>query len=171
MSSPMWPNRGFECRLCLTLRMTWLARILQGLGPIPETTSWNQVNAIKNSISCDFNKNATRELVPQRLPMTPGFTKDIFRTPQFTGRPWSPLLALRRTFQDSTNDGTTIESTAGFTKDMSGHHKWQHDNAWLTFVWQNLKISGQVLKDPKDCTTRFSWQRLTYQVASVGSYN
>jgi len=63
----------------------------------------NQVNAIKNSISCDFNKNATRDVVPQRLPMTTGFTKDMFR--------------------DSTNDGTTMESTAGFTKDMSGLHK------------------------------------------------
>jgi len=136
------PNRGFQCRLWLTLRMTLLARSLQGLGPISETTIWNQVNAIKNSISCDFNKNATRDLVPQRLPMTAGFTKDIFRTPQFTARPSSPLLALRRTFQDYTNDGTTIESTAGFIKDMSGDHKWQHhDNAWLTFVWQNLRTS------------------------------
>jgi hypothetical protein len=144
MSSPMWPNRtkqGFQGRLCLTLRIILLARILQGLGPIPETTIWNQVNAIKNSISWDFNKKATRDLVPQRLPNIAGFTKDIFRTPQFTAWSWSPLLALRRTFQDSTNDGTTIESTAGFIKDMSGHHKWQHDNAWLTLVWQNLRTS------------------------------
>jgi len=94
-------------------------------GPWTDTRNnfLESINAIKNSISCHFNENATRDLVPQRLPMTAGFTKDIFRTPQFTGRRWSPLLALRRTFQDSTNDGTTIESTAGFTKDMSGHHK------------------------------------------------
>jgi len=81
--------------------------------------------------------------------MPAGFTKHTFRTPQLTGRLWSRLLALRWTFQDSTNDSTTIESTAGFIKDMSGHHKWQHENGWLTFVCQNLKISGQVFKRPK----------------------
>jgi hypothetical protein len=168
ISSLMWPNRtkqGFQCRLCLTLRMTLLARILQGLGPIPQTTTWKQLNAIKNSFSCDFNKTATRDVVPKHLPMPAGFTKDTFRTPQLTvdcwlyeghfrtpqmtARPESRLLALRRTFQDSTNDSTTRESTAGFTKDMSGHHKWQHDNWWLTFVSQNLKISGQVFRRPK----------------------
>jgi len=76
--------------------MTLLARILQGLGPIPETTTWKQLNAIKNSFSCDFNKNATRDVVPKLLPMPAGFTKDTFRTPQLTGRLWSRLLALRR---------------------------------------------------------------------------
>ncbi len=108
--------------------------------------TWKQLNAIKNSFSCDFNKNATGDVVPKLLPMPAGFTKDTFRTPQLTGRRWSRLLALRRTFQDSTNYSTTIESTAGFTKDMSGHHKGQHENGWLTFVWQNLKISGHVFK-------------------------
>jgi hypothetical protein len=103
--------------------MTLLARILQGLGPIPETITWKQLNAIKNWFSCDFNKNASRDVVPKLLPMPAGFTKDTFRTPQLTGRLWSRLQALRRTFQDSANDSTTIESTAGFTKDTSGHHK------------------------------------------------
>jgi len=90
--------------------MTLLARILQGLGPIPETTTWKQLSAIKNSFSCDFNQNTTHDLVPQLLPMTDGFTKDIFRTPQMTAKPWNRLLDLRRTFQDSTNDSTTMES-------------------------------------------------------------
>jgi len=89
------PNRGFPCRLCLTLRMTLLARVLQGLRPIPQTTAWKQLNAIKSSFACHFNKNATREVVPQLLPMTGGFTKDIFRTPQITARPWSRLLLYK----------------------------------------------------------------------------
>jgi hypothetical protein len=60
--------------------MTLLARILQGLGPIPETTTWKQLNAIKNWFSCDFNQNATHGLVPQLLPMADGFTNDIIST-------------------------------------------------------------------------------------------
>jgi hypothetical protein len=111
--------------------MTLLARILQGLGTIPETTPWKQVNAIKNSFSCDFNKNASREVVPKLLPMPAGFTKDIC--------------------QDTTNDSTTMDGSRSYGK--------------------TLKSPDKFLKDPKDCTTRFSWQRLTYQVASVGSYD
>jgi len=75
--------------------MTLFARILQGLGPIPETSAWKQLNAIKSSFACYFNKNATREVVLQLLPMTAGFTKDIFRTPQMTARPWSRLLLYK----------------------------------------------------------------------------
>jgi hypothetical protein len=65
--SPMWPNRtkqGFQCRLCLTLRMTLLATILQGLGPIPETTTWKQVNAIKNSFLVTLIKTPGATLFP-----------------------------------------------------------------------------------------------------------
>jgi hypothetical protein len=65
----------------------FIGKDLQGLGPIPETTTWKQLNAIKNSFSCYFNQNATHDLVPQLLPMTDGLTKDIFRTPQITARP------------------------------------------------------------------------------------
>jgi hypothetical protein len=67
--------------------MTLLPTILQGLGPIPKTTTWKQLNAIKKSFSCDFNQNATHNLVPQLLPMTDGFTKENIRTPQTTARP------------------------------------------------------------------------------------
>jgi hypothetical protein len=36
---------------------------------------------------------------------------------------------------------------------------------------KTLKSGDKFLKDPKECTTRFSWQTVTYQAASVGSYN
>jgi hypothetical protein len=36
---------------------------------------------------------------------------------------------------------------------------------------KTLKSLDKFSKDPKDCTTIFSWQRLTYQAASVGSYD
>jgi hypothetical protein len=131
--------------------MTLLATILESLGPIPQTTTWKQLNAITNSISCDFNKSAMRYVVRQLLPMTAGFAKDIFRTPQMTARPWSRLLALQRTFQDSTNDSTTMDGSRSCGK--------------------TLKSPNKFSKDPKDCTTSFSLQRLTYQAASIGSYD
>jgi hypothetical protein len=78
---------------------------------------------------------------------TAGFTKDIFRTPQMTARPWSRLLlALQRTFVCTTMDGS----------------HW---------YGKTLKSPDKFSKDPKDCTTSFSWQRLTYQAASAGSYD
>jgi hypothetical protein len=103
--------------------------------------------------------------------MTAGFTKDIFRTPQMTAlrwsrlllykghfrtpqrtaRPWSQLLALQRTFQDTTNDSTTIDGSRSYGK--------------------TLKSPDKFSKHPKDCTTSFSWQRLTNQAAYVGSYD
>jgi hypothetical protein len=36
---------------------------------------------------------------------------------------------------------------------------------------KTLKYPDKFLKDPKYCTTSFSWQRLTNQAAYVGSYN
>ncbi len=43
----------------MSLRITLFSTMLQGLEPIPETTTWKQLNAINSSFSCDFNKNAT----------------------------------------------------------------------------------------------------------------
>jgi hypothetical protein len=68
-----------------------------------------------------------------------------------TARPESRLLALQRTCQDTTNDSTTIDGSRSYRK--------------------TLKSPDKFLEDPKYCTKRFSWQRLTYQVASVGSYD
>jgi hypothetical protein len=117
------PNRGFQCRLCLTLRMTLLARILQGLGPIPETTTWKQLNAIKNSFSCDFHKNATRDVVPHLLPMTAGFTKDIFRSPQMTARRWSRLLLYKGHFRTPQMTARPWSRLLALQRTFSGLHK------------------------------------------------
>ncbi len=90
-------SSGFQCPLSWTLWTTLFARILQGLGPIPETTTWKQLNAFKNSFSCDLNKNATP-------PCCRAFTDDCwlykghFRTPQ--------------------NDRTTIDYSSSYVKTL-----------------------------------------------------
>jgi len=78
---------------------------LQGLGTIPETTPWKQGNAIKNSFSCDFNKNAL-ELFQKQLPGSKAmrlrirFLVTLIKTPVGTLFPsfYRCLLALQRTF-------------------------------------------------------------------------
>jgi hypothetical protein len=44
--------------------------------------------------------------------------KGHFRTPQMTARPWSRLLALQRTFQDTTNDSTTMDGSRWYGKTL-----------------------------------------------------
>jgi len=57
----------------MTSRITLLSTILQGLEHIPETTTWNQltVHFLVTVIKMPHH------LVPELLPMTAGFTKDI----------------------------------------------------------------------------------------------
>ncbi len=93
-----------------------IVNAITGLEPIPETTTWKQLNTIKNPFSCDLNKNATRPCCRAFTTLVPSFY------------PW--LLALQRTFQDSTKDRTTMDS-------------------WLKSICQNLKISGQVFRERK----------------------
>ncbi len=76
---------------------TLFSSILQGLEPIPETTTWKQLNPTKNLFSCDFNKNATR---PCSWP--------FYR--------W--LLAIQSTVQDSTNDRKTIDDSSSYVKTL-----------------------------------------------------
>jgi hypothetical protein len=81
-----------------------LARILQGLGPIPETTTWKQLNAFKNSFSCDFNKNTT---------LLPSFYR------------W--LLVLQRRFQDSTTESTTMDDSSSYGETLKSGDKFSKD--------------------------------------------
>jgi len=59
--------------------------------------------------------------------MTAGFTKDIFRTPHMTARPWSWLLVLQRTFQDTTNDRTTMDGSRSYGKTLKSPDKFLKD--------------------------------------------
>ncbi len=69
-----------------------------------------------------------------------------------TARLWSSLLVLQGTFQDTTNDSTTMDGSRSYGK--------------------TLKSPDKFSKEPKIyCTTSFSWQRLTYKAASIGSYH
>jgi hypothetical protein len=53
------------------------------------------------------------------------FLVTLIKTPRMALFPsfYRWLTALQRTLSGLTNDSTTIEPTAGFTKDISGHHK------------------------------------------------
>jgi len=76
------------------------------------------------------------------------FLVTLIKTPLATLFPsfYRCLLALQKTLSGLHNwqDDYGVDCWL-----YEGYHKWQHENGWLTFVWQNLKISGQVFKRPK----------------------
>ncbi len=174
---------------------------LQGLGRIPETTAWKQLNTIM-IIFLWLYENARHDLVPQLLPMTDGFTNDIFRTPQMTARPWSQLLALERTFKDSTDDSTTMDGSRSYGKTLKSPDKFSKDpkrlhhrlflaNAhlpgsfcrqlWKTLwngQWDKCICKGWETRPYQVASAGCSpyqpptiWQTITYQAASVGNYD